>query len=447
MPKTRSKATSKGASAHVDSEPTTTASTKTLAPSDANPPKCFILPKKISLDARIVTLPDPANLFPSRYLICQENGFYEFTKVAAPKKVPRSWLISRADDDDTGDNDEWAPGGQSDTTSLANGYLIKEADLFVATPIDPMFLLLPVLLPSSATKSDVKAKFLSLDDHFEALEGEQAQHLKQVFRNQAVRRRLEARLASICDSVDVGNERMYRLSYEKLLKELLQKAERMVETGLPASIEERFIQSALKAPIVHVECVRTTTTEITFSADESSRNNESLKESQDSTSTETSTSTAATSVGEIEQVQAQRDTITTSSAPPEVLHLQRLRTALNFHTSSYLPLHIRRPILVSLSASASPAPNFQPLDAHVAELARLRKEEAALRSLSDNITRKRSGDELDDEINEIKAQKKRKEEEEERKKKTENRVIKGLKKVDTSGMMKLSSFFGKGAKK
>ncbi|KAK3046231.1 hypothetical protein LTS18_013419, partial [Coniosporium uncinatum] len=371
MPKTHSKATAKGASAKADSEPAPKSSIKTLSPSDANPPKSFILPRDISADARIITLPNPANQSPSRYLVCPNKGFYEFTKIAAQKKAPRTWLISGVDEDNTSNNEERAPNTQTETTSLAHGYLMKEADLFVATPIDPIFLLLPVLLPVSASKSDVRTNFLSSDDHFEALEGGQAQHLKQMLQNQSIRRRLAIRVASICDSVDVGNEKMYRLSHEKLLKELLRKADKMVKNGLPASMEERFVQSALKAPIVHVKSVQATKTEISASVDDESQNSESAKESQDSTSTGASASTAATSttsIGEIERFQARRDTITTSSAPSEILNLQRLRTALNFLTSSYLPPHIRKSVHAPLSVSASPAPNFQPLDAHLAEL-------------------------------------------------------------------------------
>lgn len=52
----------------------------------------------------------------------------------------------------------------------------------------------------------------------------------------------------------------------------------------------------------------------------------------------------------------------------------------------------------------------------------------------------------DDEAIESRAEKKRKKEEDEKRKKAgESRGVKDLKKVDTTGMKKLSDFFGKGA--
>ena len=49
----------------------------------------------------------------------------------------------------------------------------------------------------------------------------------------------------------------------------------------------------------------------------------------------------------------------------------------------------------------------------------------------------------DDEAVEARAEKKRKREEEEKRKKSESRALKDLKKVNTKGMKKLSSFFTK----
>ena len=51
--------------------------------------------------------------------------------------------------------------------------------------------------------------------------------------------------------------------------------------------------------------------------------------------------------------------------------------------------------------------------------------------------------EEDDEVVAAREEKKRKKEEEERRKKNESRGVKELKKVDTSGMKKLSAFFAK----
>ena len=92
-----------------------------------------------------------------------------------------------------------------------------------------------------------------------------------------------------------------------------------------------------------------------------------------------------------------------------------------------------------------PSIDFTPLDTHLKYLSSLHEEARALRALSDNITRKRGLD--DDEAAEERAEKKRRKEEEDKKKKQESNAMKALKKVDTSGMKKLSSFFTKVPKK
>ena len=86
------------------------------------------------------------------------------------------------------------------------------------------------------------------------------------------------------------------------------------------------------------------------------------------------------------------------------------------------------------------------MDKHLAHLDQLRKEAQALRSLSDNISRKRSADEDEEALEKAEA-KKRKKEEDELKKKNTSRGVKQLEKADRSGMKTLSSFFGKAAPK
>ena len=95
---------------------------------------------------------------------------------------------------------------------------------------------------------------------------------------------------------------------------------------------------------------------------------------------------------------------------------------------------LRTPLLALLSA------RFAPLEAHLSSIAALKSEALSLRSLSDNISRKRAV-ELDEEKIAEREEKKRKKEEEAIKKKNEGRGVKQLKKVDTSGMKKMSSFF------
>ena len=110
---------------------------------------------------------------------------------------------------------------------------------------------------------------------------------------------------------------------------------------------------------------------------------------------------------------------------------------------SYIPRALHPSILDAVAQFK--LVDFAPLDTHLSHIEALRAEAHALRTISDNISRKRPAD--DDEAAEARAEKKRKKEEEEKKKKNEPRGLKALRKVDTGGMKKLSSFFTKGNKK
>ncbi len=122
-------------------------------------------------------------------------------------------------------------------------------------------------------------------------------------------------------------------------------------------------------------------------------------------------------------------------APPEVVDLQRQRIAFAFICSSYVPPALADRLQELLAADAA----FAPLDVYLARLAALRAEAAAARSVTD-YSRKRV---LDEEEEEARAEKKRKVEEEKRRKASESRGVRDLKKVNTSGMKKLSEFFKK----
>ena len=173
----------------------------------------------------------------------------------------------------------------------------------------------------------------------------------------------------------------------------------------------------------------------------------------ESTDSQTTISTAASSFSEAstaatsfssdtasaEKVESQRPEI---NAPKGVTDLLRLRTAFLFICSNYIPPHVTVSLKNSLLSNSSPT-DFSPLDAHLAHLAKLRQDALAARSLGD-MSRKRSL--LDDEEDELRAEKKQKKEEEEKRKKAgESRGVKNLKKVNTTGMKKMSDFFKKKA--
>jgi hypothetical protein len=390
---------------------------KPLPESTSNPPKLFVLPKDTSKDARIVTLENPATGAPSRYFFCPDKGFHEFTRIAAPKKECRSWLI-------TGDEDAQE---EQQENSMGSGYISKSADLFLATPIDLFFLILPALAPKSA--KDTKQHFLALDDYIDKLSSSSRHWRALLSQHTSLKASIEKKFRSICDTVDAGDETMYRLSSTKLLAVLLKKAERMVKNGLPASMEEKFIKTALEVPIMNIRREESSLTSVS-----STENDVTATESQISVNTSMESQTSIDTTITTPNDTPAKPTLTT---PPEIPHLLRLRTALTYLTSSYLPCTL---------ASITTAHTYPALTSHLAAISQLRSEAAALRSISDNISRKRGFEEDEEKLAE-REEKKRKKEEDEKKKKTEGRGIKQLKKVDTSGMKKMSSFFTKVAKK
>lgn len=408
-----------------------TSSTKPLPKATPNPPKLFVLPKDTSSDARIVTLDNPATSAPSRYFFCPSKGFYEFTRIAAPKKACRSWLITSqdartAEGDGLQHKQEEGEKEEDTETGLGNGYVTKNADLFVATPIDLLFLILPALASKSAKEE--KQHFLALDDYTDMLSSSSGHWRTLLAQNPSLTTMLEKKLRSLCDTVDAGDEKMYRMSQAKLLSALLKKAERMVKIGLPPSLEDKFVKSALDVPVMSIR-----REESSLSAVSESGTSTPIGDSQASTTDAQSQATDLTTPDE-----AEIPSKPTLETPEGIPHLLRLRTVLNYLTSSYLPPTLQSIISTQLSTSTSP--DFAPLTAHLASIARLKSEAAALRSISDNISRKR-GFEMDEEKMAEREEKKRKKEEEERRKKTESLGVKKLRKVDTSGMKKMSAFF------
>jgi hypothetical protein len=383
---------------------------KPLPASTSNPPKLFVLPKDASPDARIVTLDNPANNTPSRYFFCPQKGFYEVTRISAPKKDCRSWLITGANNDET-------PEEQSEGR-IGSGYITKNADMFIATPIDTLFLILSALAPTSA--KDTKQHFLALDEYLDKLSASSRHWRALIAQHASLKERIEKRVRAVCDTVDAGDETMYRLSQPKLLAVLLKKAERMSAGGLPPSLEEKFVKQKLEIPIM------------TIQREESSLSGTSTEKTESQVSVETSITTPDATQDKDDVKARPEPTLTT---PEDVPPLLRLHTSLTYLTSAYLPSTLTPVITTHLSSIS-----FTPLHTHLASIAHLKSSALALRAISDNTSRKR-GYEDDDEKMAEREEKKRKKEEEEKKKKSEGRGIKQLKKVDVSGMRKMSAFF------
>lgn len=404
--------------------------TKPLPEATSNPPKLFVLPRDTCSDARIVTLDNPATETPSRYYFCPSKGFYEFTRIAAPKKACRSWLITRQDARSTqgatqnqaAESKEGEPEAEE---GLGSGFVAKDASLFLATPIDLLFLLLPALVPSSAKEE--KQHFLELDDYTDKL-GASSRHWKTLLaQHPSLKGMVERKMRTLCDTVDAGDETMYRLSHTKLFAVLMKKAERMVARGLPPSMEDKFVKTALEVPIMSIRREDSSLSAVSDSG-------ASTPTANSQTTTIESQATDLTTPDEAGDEPAK----STLRTPDNIPHLLRLRTALTYLTTSYLPPPLAAHMTTLLSTSTSPS--FAPLTSHLSTIAHLKSEAAALRSISDNISRKR-GFEVDEDKLAEREEKKRKKEEEALKKKNESLGVKKLKKVDTSGMKKMSAFF------
>ena len=427
-----------------------------LGPDSSNPHHVLILPQGISNEARIVNLQNPRFSNESRYVICPKLGFHELKAFTEPKTTPRSWLLSKevilTQDGAVGSLEA---GLEASKSTKAKGYVSRNANLLVATPIDPLFLILPALapLPTSKSSESPKKLFLSGDDYLEKFASASTQ-LNSFLKMDSIRVALEKRMAAVCDTVEAGDETMYRLSDEKLLDEILRKSKKMATQGLPASMEEKLVRKALDVPILGIsreESLVNNSQEDILPVD--SGGHTPAADTPDTQMTISSTDTTASSFSEASTVATsftedsepplldkKLQALPAPTAPDGVADLLRLRTALFFICSNYIAPRLSESLKKILASSPSTV-DFGPLDAHLAHLAKMRQEAVSMRSIGD-FSRKRSM--IEDEDNETRAEKKRKKEEEEKRKKAgESRGVKNLKKVNVTGMKKMSDFFNK----
>ncbi|KAI9673134.1 MAG: hypothetical protein M1817_002996 [Caeruleum heppii] len=437
--------------------------------------KLFILPCPSSPAARILTLPHPRTEAPTRYYHCPSRGIYEFTQIAAPKKTPRSWLLVPKKDDGVRRGDErdgekiHTETGKEDD-SISKGHVTSNADLFIATPIDPLFLVLPLLSPAPSTNSKNVSKplFHPLSHYFDILLPS-SPHSTTLLSTPSTLTLLESRLTAICDTVEAGDESMYRLNEEKLIDVLVQKARGMVKKGLPASLEERFVKRELDVPMIGVKREDSLVSAAEEGLDGEEKKDEGqvpslpADESMASTTTDSAADTFTSVTPSLSTSSSNATSISTSgsftslptppsppsTASPDIIQLLCLRTALRYMLQTYVPDHLSSTLSTTLFTSSteptSPStPDFAPLNTHLAHLASLRATAiASLSSLNNNYKRVHP----EDEGGETRAQKKKRLEEEERKKKAnQSRGVRDLKKVDVSGMKRLEGFFGKKAK-
>lgn len=405
------------------------------------PLKLFILPKNASSAARFLLLKHPHDGIRRRFYFCPINGLYEFKKVNATPTDPRSVLFSCPNGNpptntagvqepaDTSKEEEadCRPQRSPGAVDVASGYVNEAAEVFVATPVDMVFILIPLLEPNAG-----KTLFQPLDDLLDKFL-EEDQHLRYIL--EGGRHILENAAAKLCDIVEAGDEKMFRLNNDKLFKTILEKAQTAAQRGLPPSLEEKFVKQTLEKPVLSIKREESSFSVMTESNVDSLGSSFGAGDSQGST-TASFAPTLASEASLATTVAGKED----EAIPDEVINLQRLRTTWSFITSSYLSDQLADR-LTGLLSSEQCSVDFVPLETYLVHLETLRAEALASRSLS-GFGQKR---ELDvDATSETRAEKKRKQEEDEKRKKAgESRGVRDLKKVDVSGMKKMSAFFTK----
>lgn len=393
-----------------------------LSTRDERPPQLFVLPTTSSSEARFVSLANPATGKLTRYLYCPDNGFHEFTRIGNPTSTPQSCLLAPpTSDTGTSTSGHEALDVESDPSSLASGYVMHNAELLVATPIDPTFFLLPLFKTDFEHHESHVSLARTVDDYLDDLARSSA-HMGQLLLRPNVRSFMTEHLEAMCDTVIVGDDVAYRLNVTTFLTTLIDKAQWMVEKAWPKTLEH-YVQKQLEVPVI-------------------AQGMQPSIGPVDGSNGDLNVADGLTAAGATESPARNGDT---KPQPGEqmtenITQQLRVRTALEYILTSYIGDKWR--MYLKGMIAGNKVHDFANLDARLAFVKRARAEAQASRSISDNFSRKRGA--VDDaEAEEIRNEKKRKKDEEEKKRKAESRATKDLKKVNTSGMKKMSSFFTK----
>ncbi|RVD86378.1 uncharacterized protein DFL_004657 [Arthrobotrys flagrans] len=427
----------------------------------ASDPRVFILPNSDDNNT-ILTFEHPNTNIPTRYLIHHPTSssspsdqstpfIYEILKVSNPPHAPRSWLVtpdvpplSLPDSNSSKEEEE-----RDDKLSL----IIKDAHLYLTTPLDPLYLLLPHL-----SSQKTSCNFLSFDDLLES-HPESTKWTKLLSLHPNSSQILQSRLLSICDTVSAGGvEQMFRLNLEKLHTLLISRVE-AVAKALPSSLT-KHISRKLSKPIgtqastawkrqsdikpsgggiindAELEDQDEDTQEpIPEGGVDSQLRREASKLNLDDTTTDTPTEGGGGGGEEEERTEIIQENLL---PPPEIQYLCHLSHSLQFF-QNYLP----QEIYSSLSERLDKLHPREPLEKYTEELKSLRAAANAAMDFSMSHS-KRTLEDLEAgggrSREDIEREKKRKKKEEDSKKSS---GVKKLEKVDTKGMMKMTAFFKK----
>lgn len=424
---------------------------------DKDPPAMVFMPQHDKATSRILCLANPRTDELNKYLFTPDVGVFEFKKITPPSDSRRSVLTIYDSQSSEDAPQALATDAEpaKNTPVSTDGYINKAAFALVATPIDPIWLVLPILSPASAnTKAESsKRLFQPIDDLFEDIP-DSSSDLRYLLSHEPFRKMVATRMDTVCDTVDADGEKMYRLSEERLIKKVVAISEGFAGTAFPSSMEAHFVGRALETPVLAVKREETATvqrdpqesesaveSQISISTITTAIDMDDSQSAMESPSFSSAMTTISTPATELSSFTTATSTDSLPQGPPsEIIRLQRIRTALSFILSSYIPPRLSNSINTCLSSPASPI-DFTPLHKHLKQVAALKAEALASRSMGD-FSRKRTLD--DGEGAESRAEKKQRLEEEEKKRKMgESRGVRDLKKVNTTGMKKMSDFFAK----
>ncbi|KAK6527010.1 hypothetical protein TWF281_010206 [Arthrobotrys megalospora] len=427
-------------------------------------PRVFILPATKDEDAKsishtILTLKHPNNGVPTRYLVHHPPSssssqdpsapfIYEILKVANQAHAPRSWLITpdlpplevpKSSSEEAEPKEDETAAPESESTSTPDSLVIKDAHLYLTTPLDPLYLLLPHLSSQKTSRN-----FLSFEDLLES-HPESTKWSKILSLHPPSSQILQSRLLTICDTVSAGDEQMFRLNPEKLHTLLISRVE-SVAKALPPSLTKQ-ISRKLSKPIgtqASTAWKRQSEIKDTSTGGGSGVINDAELEDQDEdTQQDPADSQLRREASKLNLEDSTTDTPVEESTeivlenllpPPEIQYLCHLSHSIQF-LQNYLP----QDIYSSLSEKLSTVHPQEPLEKWMEELKSLRAAANAAIDFSMSHS-KRTLEDLEGGMSreDVQREKKRKKKEEDAKKST---GVKKLEKVDTKGMMKMTAFF------
>ncbi|KAG0261253.1 hypothetical protein BG011_001232 [Mortierella polycephala] len=150
------------------------------------------VPENIDSNPVSMVLPNPSSGLPSRYVI-QNDRLHEIQ--VSESEGLRSWFVE--------DN------------------ILSDGSLYIITPIDPIFMFIPILDIMRQKSTESEGRFLMLDDIFESDQYTSLRRLRQL-------QNIERDLAMVCEVRDSSALKTFRLDNNMVMTWLKRKVESLV---------------------------------------------------------------------------------------------------------------------------------------------------------------------------------------------------------------------------